>query len=113
MVIVRILAELTVLIVLVSLPFAFTSVGKFAALPPGGKVLLIALSVLSALLLPFYGFITFLVRLDDAGLCFRSLFRKQVCKWSDIKGLSRRATFGWLRYVVEVEGGDVTFPVWL
>jgi hypothetical protein len=113
MVLARILAELSVLICLALLPLIIFALGKFALLAMPLKILFGVLSGFSFLLLPVYGFITYQVRLTDDELIASCLFAQHRCKFAQIKALSRRSTWNFVRYVVEFEGGELTFPVWL
>lgn len=113
MVLARILAELSVLTCLALLPLIIFALGKFALLAMPLKILFGLLSGFSFLLLPVYGFITCQVRLTDDELIASCLFAKHRCKFAQIKALSRRSTWNFVRYVVEFEGGELTFPVWL
>ena len=113
MVIARICAEFTVLVILILLPIVLFSVGILESMAAAYKVILIALAIIAALLVPVYGFITFLVEVRDRGLTARALFRQQSCAWHEVKKISRRSNWNWLRYVVELQDGELTFPVWL
>lgn len=113
MVFVRILSEVTMLIVFMALPAVLLALGKFMQLSIPGRAVFLTLAVLGLCLLPFYGFITWQVRLDTSGITCVSLFKKQFCQWSVVRGLSRRSSWNWLRYVIETRDGEVAFPVML
>ncbi|MBX9695146.1 MAG: PH domain-containing protein [Cyanobacteria bacterium] len=113
MVIARILAEATVCLILAILPVLLLVIGQLAKLSITIKVVLFSLSVIGALFLPAYGFVTWLVEVRPEGLSTHSLFRQQRCRWADVKKITRRSNWNWLRYVVEHKGGELTFPVWL
>ena len=113
MVFVRMLSEVTLFIVFMALPVVLLSLGKFMQLSIPGRAVFITLSVVGLCMLPFYGFITWQVRTDQTGITCVSLFKKQFCEWSLIRGLSRRSSWNWLRYVIETRDGEVSFPVLL
>lgn len=114
MVIARVFAELTVLVLLVCLPLLLWGTGRLAPLPMAGKAVIFTLSGLALLVMPWFGFITYQVTSSQAGLLALSLFKKQSCQWQQIRGLSRRCTNNILRYVVELEDkSEFTFPVLL
>jgi hypothetical protein len=113
MVFVRILSEVTMLVVFMALPAVLLALGKFMQLSIPGRAVFLTLAVLGLCLLPFYGFITWQVRLDTSGITCVSLFKKQFCQWSVVRGLSRRSSWNWLRYVIETRDGEVSFPVML
>jgi hypothetical protein len=113
MVFVRMLSEVTLFLVFMASPVVLYLLGKFVLLSVPGRAVFITLAVLGACLLPFYGFITWQVTTDASGITCVSLFKKQFCEWSIIRGLSRRSSFNWLRYVIETRDGEVSFPVLL
>ncbi len=113
MVFVRMFSEVTLFIVFMALPVVLLALGKFMQLSIPGRAVFITLAVVGLCLLPFYGFITWQVRTDPTGITCVSLFKKQFCEWSVIRGLSRRSTWNWLRYVIETRDGEVAFPVLL
>jgi len=113
MVLARILAEMTVLLILVTLPAVLTITGHLQGAPMTGKFLFFALSLISALILPAYAFITWRVVVDKNGLTAMSLAKHQRCEFADMKRLSRRSNWNWVRYVVEHANGELTFPIWL
>ncbi len=113
MVIARILAEVSVCLILAILPIVLLITGHLAKLSITIKVVLFSLSIIGALFIPAYGFVTWLVEVSPEGLSTHSLFNQQRCRWSEIKKIKRRSNWNWLRYVVEHEGGELSFPVWL
>lgn len=113
MVIARLLAEMTVLLILVILPIVLFFLHRLTMMPGGVQFLLIAIAVVSLAILPCFGFITILVVAGAEGLTSIALFKRQSCAWSDIKNLTRRSTYNWLRYVVQFEGGELSFPILL
>ncbi len=113
MVLARMLAELTVLFILFVLPGILMLTGQFQHASITGKVVLFSLSLVSAVILPAYAFITWRVKIDQNGLTTMSLAKKEHCAWSSIKRISRRSNWNWVRYVVEHQGGELSFPIWL
>lgn len=113
MVMARILAELTVFLILLALPLVAFLQGWFASMEQAWIIVLCVLSLFSAVMIPVYGFITWRVRVTQTGLITRSLFQSQTRNWQSIKGISRRSNFNWQRYVVESEDGNIVFPIWL
>lgn len=113
MVIVRILAEIAMLVILIILPFLLAVLGKLNALPLVAKVVFCAMASISALILPWYGFITWKVKTDEEGITSFTVFRRHFCAWQNIKGLVRKSNWNCPRFVVEATTGDVSFPVWL
>ncbi len=113
MVLARVLAEATVLLLLMLSPAILFILGKIALVPVMLRAVLFVLAAMAGILLPAYGFITYQVQIDDKGLKTRSFFRQQGCEWTQIKSLTRRSNWNWLRYVVEYEGGELSFPAWL
>jgi hypothetical protein len=113
MVLARLLAEVTVLVILLLLPGGLWIAGKLAELPGYGKCLLVALSGIALLALPCYGFLTAAVRVSDQGLTTIALFRRRYAEWWKIKGLRFRSSGFLRRYVVSYQGGELNFPAWL
>lgn len=113
MVLARVLAEATVLLLLMLSPAILFILGKIGIVPVMLRAVLFVLAAMAGILLPAYGFITYQAQIDDKGLKTRSFFRQQGCEWSQIKSLTRRSNWNWLRYVVEFEGGELSFPAWL
>lgn len=113
MVFARMLSEITLFIIFMALPVVLLALGKFMQLSIPGRAVFITLAVLGLCLLPFYGFITWQVVIDARGVTCASLFKKQFCEWSVIRGLSRRSSWNWLRYVIETQDGEISFPVML
>lgn len=113
MVMARILAEASVLTLLLFMPLTLLCLGKFQAMPLTFKCVFIVLCGIACLLLPVYGFITFQVRVSATTISADALFRKQSVELSRITGLARRSNFNFVRYVVDFDGGELTFPIWL
>src|ERR1700733_684317 len=113
MVFVRMLSEVTLFIVFMALPAVLFALGKFYLLSVPGRAVFITLALFGLCLLPFYGFITWQVKTEPTGITCISLFKRQFCEWSLIRGLSRRSTWNWLRYVIETRDGEISFPVLL
>jgi hypothetical protein len=114
MVIARVFAELTVLVLLVGLPILLWSTGRMAILPMAGKAVIFTLSGIALCVMPWFGFVTYQVDASETGLVALSLFKKQSCRWQQIRGLSRRCSNNILRYVVELDDkSEFTFPVLL
>lgn len=114
MVLLRMLAELTVLGILIALPIVLWLVGIFAKLSFISQALLVVAAAVAAMVAPAYGFITTNVSIDVYGFYARSLFRKQFILWRDVEGLRLRSAFGWRRYVlVGATNEEISFPVWV
>jgi hypothetical protein len=113
MVLARMLTEVAVLLGMVAIPVFLLAAGKLPSFRPHVQGMFITLGVIAVAILPWYGFITWLVTTNENGIATHALFKKQFCTWNQIKGLTRRASWNWLRFVVEYEGGDLTFPVLL
>ncbi len=112
MVVARLLAEVTVLVTLLLLPIGLWFAGKLPA-QPYIQILLVVLSVVALLALPFYGFLTAGVRVSDQGLTTIALFRKRFVEWWRMKALRFRSSGFWRRYVITCDEGELTFPAWL
>jgi len=113
MVAARLLAEVTALGILVLLPLLVMLSGQFWHLSMMARALGITVSLVSLCILPAYGFVTYKVRADEAGLQTFSLFKKQFAAWPEIKTIKLKTSWGWRRYVVEAAAGELNFPVWL
>jgi hypothetical protein len=113
MVLARMLTEVAVLLGMVAIPAYLVASGKFPSFRPHVQGMFITLGVVAVAILPWFGFITWLVTTNENGIATHALFKKQFCTWGQIKGLTRRATWNWQRFVVEYEGGELTFPVLL
>jgi hypothetical protein len=113
MVAVRVLAEMTVMVLLIALPVGLVIFGKFASLSITAKIVLITLALIGACILPLYGLITYKVKVDEQSVTAFSLLKKRICRFALLKNLTRRSNWNVVRYVVEYEGGELTFPVWI
>lgn len=113
MVFARLFAELTVMIIFILLPLALLLTGQFALMPATAKAVILTICILSVLLLPAYAFITWSVKVDHEGITAIAPARKQNCSWSSIKRITRRSNWNWVRYVIEHENGELSFPIWL
>lgn len=113
MVAARLLAEATVLAILLFLPLVLWLLGRLAALPWLMQVLFFAVSAVALMALPLYGFLTFAVSIDDHGLTSLSLFCRRRVEWWQMKALRFRASGFWRRYVLTYEEGEIAFPAWL
>ncbi|MDR3612827.1 MAG: ribonuclease E inhibitor RraB [Candidatus Obscuribacterales bacterium] len=113
MVLARILAEATVCTLFVAIPVCLQLNGALPAYPAAVKAMLWCLAGIGAVLLPWFGFITWLVTTTDTGLTTHSLLKNHTLEWSKITNLSRRSSWAWLRFVVEAEDDELSFPVLL
>lgn len=113
MALLRLLSEVALWVILIGIPPALLLLGRMQTLPFAGKVVFSAMAVIALVLLPFYGFVTYQVRTDQQGITSTALFVKHFCAWEKVRSLARRSTWTWLRYVVEFEGGELSFPVML
>jgi hypothetical protein len=113
MVLVRLLAEATALLILLLLPLILLIHGDFAHMSLTTRIIVCVLSVVSLLVLPFYSAIAYKVKLDDEGVSTYSLVTSQHAEWTAISALKLKASWGWRRYVVSADRGDLTIPVWM
>jgi hypothetical protein len=113
MVAARLCAEGSVSIILLALPLVLLVLGKLGALSLTYKLIVVILGLCGLVMLPVYGFITFKVTITEDELTSHSLFQRHSCLLAKIKGLTRRSNWNWIRYVVEFEGGELNFPIWL
>jgi len=113
MVAARLGAEASVFVILLALPLVLLALGKLLALSFTYKLIVAICTLCGLVMMPVYGFITFKVTVTEDELTTHCLFRKQSCALDKIKGLTRRSNWNWIRYVVEYEDGDLTFPIWL
>jgi hypothetical protein len=113
MVFARLLAEATVLVVLIITPLVLWIPGNVQKLPHTMQLSLFGLSALALIVLPFYGFITYKVQVDPEGLKTVALFSKPFANWQAVEKLSLKTTLNWKRYVVSADNVDLAFPVWL
>lgn len=113
MVLLRVLAELTVLAALIAVPLALLVDGSFARFSVTIKIVLAVLPFIALIILPFYGLITWQVIFNDQGLKLYSVFKVHKIAWRSIKDLSMRTVWSWRSYVLKHENGEVSFPIWL
>jgi len=114
MVVARVFAEVTVLILLSVLPLVLLAGGRLAIVPMAGKAVIFTLSMIALCLIPWFGFVTYQVNATEEGLLALAVFKKQSCLWHQVRGLTRRSSNNWLRYVVELDHeAELTFPVLL
>jgi hypothetical protein len=113
MVLARLFAEASVLIAFISAPVFLLCTGKMLKLDVPVQGLFYCLAVIGLAILPWFGFLTWQVRVDEKGLVADALFRHQFCAWETMKKITRRASWNWQRYVIEFEGGSLHFPVLL
>lgn len=113
MVLVRILAEVTALVIVAMLPVFLFCIGKFQILPLTWKVALSIMSAGALVIVPFYGFVTWKVRTDDDGVTAFTVFKRKTLAWTELRSLVKRSTWNFPRYVVEGPSSEISFPVWL
>ncbi|HEY9712698.1 MAG TPA: hypothetical protein V6C72_04470, partial [Chroococcales cyanobacterium] len=113
MALLRFLSEVALWVILIGIPPVLLVCGKFNGLPFAGKIVFSVMAAVALCLLPLYGFVTYQVKTDQAGISTHAFFIKQFCAWENVKALSRRSSWNWLRYVVEFEGGEISFPILL
>ena len=113
MVAARLFAEILALAILVLLPLFLLVNGVFLRLSMIARSLGIAVALVSLVILPAYGFITYKVVSSEDGLRTFSVFKKQVVLWKDVKSLKLKTSWGFRRYVVAASTGDLSFPIWL
>jgi len=113
MVALRLCAETSVFVILLALPLVLLLLGKFWALSFTCKLIVSVLGLSGLVMLPVYGFITFKVTVTGDELTTHAVFSRHSCSLATVKGLARRSNWNWIRYVVEFEGGELTFPIWL
>jgi hypothetical protein len=109
----RLCAESSVFIIFLALPLVLLLLGKLGALSFSYKLIVSILGLCGLVMLPVYGFITFKVTVTEDELTTHSVLQRHSCLLSKIKGLTRRSNWNWIRYVVEFDGGELTFPIWL
>jgi len=111
---VRMIAEMVALLLCGVLPLIAIVCGFFSKVPGVLQAGILGASVFAWILLPIYGFITWSVISDQAGITVRSFFEKRFCKWEDIKSLKLLARWNGREYVVSTtQGVNLNFPVWL
>lgn len=113
MVLARLFAEATVLVAFMAAPVVLLCSGRMQKLDLPVQVLFYCLAVIGLAILPWFGFLTWQVRINEDGLTADALFRHQFCAWETMKKITRRASWNWQRYVIEFEGGSLHFPVLL
>lgn len=113
MVIARLLSEMTVLAALLLLPVAIGLHPALQKLPLAHKILAGCVALCAACLLPLYGLINWVVHLDDKGITARSLLAKRFVPWEHMRKLSLKSSWSWRRYVLNYDGGEISFPIWL
>jgi hypothetical protein len=113
MVAVRLAAEVTALLLLICVPLFSLLHGDLRHASAITRSLCIGMAVVSAMVLPAYGFITYKVQVTDNDLRTFSVFKKQFAIWSDMTTLQLRTSWGWRRYVVETVNGELTFTTWM
>lgn len=113
MVVARLMAEITVLSILLVMPVFLLVGGQFAGLPRPLQILALALPCVSLLALPCYAMMTWAVQAGEDGLTAVSAFRRRFVPWQAVRGLSLKASWSLRRYVVELDSGEISFPVWL
>ena len=113
MVLARLFAESTVLVAFIGAPILLLLSGKMQTLALPVQVLFYFLAVFGLAILPWFGFLTWQVRVDERGLTTDALFKHQFCAWETMKKLTRRASWSWQRFVIEFDGGEIHFPVLL
>lgn len=109
----RLLAEVTVAFLVLLLPLAIWFLPQLQQLAPTLKAIGYVMSIGALFLLPLYGFTTVEVVVDDKQITTISLLKRHSCLWTDIQKLQLKTDWGWRRYVVEYEGGELTFPAML
>ncbi len=112
MVLIRLLAEITVLILLLLLPAVMLAVPTFSKLPLAPRLAVYVVALLALGMLPFYGFVSWRVRVNQDGIATDALFKRRFAHWHELEKLRYKATLGWRRYVVSFAGGELAFPVW-
>lgn len=112
MAMVRVISEVSALLIFLALPFFLLLTGSMTGLDLVVKIAVVIGAVFALLVLPAYGFITWQMHLTESGLECWSLIRKRKLGWESLKKLTRKSNFNWQRYVLEYDGGDVTFPLW-
>ncbi len=112
MAMVRVVSEVSALALFICLPFVLLLAGLMPGLDLLVKVAVILGSVFSGLMLPAYGFITWQISVSETGLVGWSLIKRRQLAWTQLNRLSRKSNFNWQRYVLDYEGGDITFPLW-
>lgn len=109
---IRVISEIAALIIVICLPFVLLASGVFATLDLVVKLAVVLVACFAFLLLPAYGFVTWQISINETGITGWSLVKHRKINWGDLKKLTRKSNFNWQRFVLEYEGGDLTFPLW-
>lgn len=109
----RLLAELTVLFILATLPVLLLCAGKFWALHAVAQAIVCLLSPLAIGLIIAIGFLPWKVVVDASGLQMIALFKSQQVEWARMQTLRLKSNWGWRRYVITLDSGEASFPFWL
>lgn len=113
MVIMRLLAELTAMLILAVMPIFLLISGNFWQLHFYLQVTLCVLALPALGLAISYGYLPFRVVVDDFGLETVALFKRQKLLWQQMQTIKLKTNWGWRRYVIASDCGDVSFPFWL
>lgn len=113
MVMLRLFAEATVLVILASLPVVLFITGVFNSLPFYVRLVICPLAVFAFALSIAFGYLPFQVTVDGAGIQTQAAFKRQVSAWNEMRTLKLKNSWGWRRYVLGLEKGEVAFPFWL
>lgn len=108
----RVVSEVSALILIFCLPFALLLMGIFATLDLVIKLAVVLGACAACFLLPAYGFVTWQITVTETGVVGWSLVKRRNIEWASLKKLTRKSNFNWQRYVLEYDGGDMTFPLW-
>lgn len=109
---VRVVSEIGALLLFFFLPFILLASGLFASFDLVVKLAVVLGALFAGLLLPVYCFITWQITLEEDGIIGWSLVKRRKLSWQSLTKLTRKSNFNWQRYVLEYDGGDLTFPLW-
>lgn len=113
MVMARILAEATALLLMFLAPFLLMALGKFWGFSPVLQLLFGGVALVAACILPVYGFIPYRVSIRADRITSHSVLSSPSASLAEITAVNRRSTLNWVRYVAIYDGGEINIPVWL
>lgn len=113
MVMTRILAEASALLVMLLAPFLLMAFGKFWGFSPVLQLLFGGVALVAACILPVYGFIPYRVSIRADRITSHSVLSSPSASLAEITAVNRRSTLNWVRYVAIYDGGEINIPVWL
>ncbi|MBY0359477.1 MAG: PH domain-containing protein [Candidatus Obscuribacterales bacterium] len=113
MVMLRLFAEASVLVILTLLPIVLFFAGAFASLPFHVRMVVCLLAVLAFGLSIGFCYLPFQVVVSVSGLQTVAALKRQDSAWKEMRTLKLKNSWGWRRYVLGLEEGELSFPFWL